>query len=134
MANSSTGMTGTARFLDCGCGNCQAGRTHDDALSTAAPEIGLDPASAARRNHPSLNKESPWEAHMNLPATHTYRVEEVDNKPVLMRRPIIMSKANDGGGDAAYQAETNRLREINRANAAHYAKLALDPSRAMMGH
>ncbi len=56
MANSSTGMTGTARFNDCGCGNCQAGRTHDDNSMAHIPDApGL--AELAKRHDPRFQAE-----------------------------------------------------------------------------
>jgi len=135
MANSSTGMTGTARFTDCGCAACQGGRTHDDALSAAAPEHGLDPVTLARRNHPVLNTgaDEPWVQAQILPGGMSYQVIEHEGAILLMKRPITMRRTNDGGGNARYAAETDRLRAINQRNRDHYANLATDPRRAVMG-
>lgn len=108
MANSPIGMQGHAFFSDA-------------AALGYAPETGLDPASAAQRSHPSLNKEAPWSVHTKLDSRNSWRVEEIDGAPHLMARPVIMSKSHDCGGDAGYVAETDRLRAIGRANAEFWA-------------
>jgi len=127
------GVTGTASFQDCSCPSCAGGRTRDEASLPHAPTEGLDPRTLSRRAMPTMNEHSPWSEHKTLPTGHSYMVEEREGRQVLLRRPVIMSKANDGGGDAAYQAETNRLRAINQRNTSHYGALAADPRRALMG-
>lgn len=137
MANSSTGMTGTARFLDCGCGNCQGGRTTHDAGGFHAPAT-VDPAELARQNDPRRHDNAVFSVLQKLPIGASYYVTEIDGVPHLMHRRDAKAEGGTGTktGDAAraaWTAATATLIARNRANAEHYAKLAADPSRAVMG-
>ncbi len=143
MANSSTGMVGTATFSDCGCTACEGSRTLDASLaavSRAADSlienhpvtIGTD--ELVRQNDPRRHDNSLFEPFMKLPTGASYHIAEID----VMHRRDAKAEGGTGAktGDALlrerWRAETARNADFAKANADFHTKRAADPAHSVV--